>query len=162
MRCGQLPDPTGSTPLCESDLRILICSHVNVGLTVPWMYGDAWPWVTSMALRSLKLLGGGAVRGSDGHPADDDERAHFSEEKKGNCSQKGHFFPRLPGRGGGSCPLPRLGRALTSCDHTNNAHPSIVGRSYHGEFRSPCSPLVHSLFTPTRRLYSAIQSNPRF
>ena len=52
-----------------------------------------------MAVRSLKLLGGGgAARGSEGHPADDDDLA----SEKGTCSQKGHFFSRLPG---GSSPL---------------------------------------------------------
>ena len=35
-------------------------------------------------------------------------------QKKGTGSQKGHFFPRLPGGGGGSPPLPPpLGTALT-------------------------------------------------
>ena len=53
-----------------------------------------------MAVRSLKLLGGGgAVGGSEGHLAADDERAHFSRVKKGTWSQKGYFFPRLPGGG---------------------------------------------------------------
>ena len=36
-----------------------------------------------MAVRSLKLLGG-AVRGSEGHPADDDDLA----------SEKGHLLPK--------------------------------------------------------------------
>ena len=37
-----------------------------------------------MAVRNLKLLGGGAVRGSEGHPADDDDLA----------SEKGHLLAK--------------------------------------------------------------------
>ena len=61
--------------------------------------GGGWQ---GMAVRRLKLLGGGAVRGSEGHPADDDDMA----------SEKGHFFPQLSGRGAAApCPSARYGPA---------------------------------------------------
>ena len=60
-----------------------------------------------MAVRRLKLLGGGAVRGSEGHPADDDDLA----SEKGHLLAKRALFPRITGGGGGgSCPP--LGTAL--------------------------------------------------
>ena len=49
----------------------------------------------NMAVRSLKLFGGGggAVRGSEGHPAADDDLA----SEKGHLLAKRALFPRLPG-----------------------------------------------------------------
>ena len=54
-----------------------------------------------MAVGSLKLLGGGAVRGSEGHPADDDDLA----------SEKGHLLAK---RALFVSPPPPLGTALKS------------------------------------------------
>ena len=42
-----------------------------------------------MAVRSLKLLGEGAVRGSEGHPADDDDLA----SETGHLLAKRALFP---------------------------------------------------------------------
>ena len=50
--------------------------------------------------RTQPKIAAGAVRGSEGHPADDDDLA----SEKGHLLAKRAFFPRLPG--GGSCPLP--------------------------------------------------------
>ena len=49
-----------------------------------------------MAVRSLKLFGGGAVRGSEGHPADDDDLA----SEKGHLLAKRALFSMITGGGG--------------------------------------------------------------
>ena len=54
-----------------------------------------------MAVRNLKLLGGGTVRGSEGHPADDDDLA----SEKGHLLAKMALFSTITG-GGGAAPLP--------------------------------------------------------
>ena len=71
----------------------------------------------TMAVRSLKLLGGGggAVRVSEGRPADDDDLA----SEKGHLLEKRVLFSTITrGGGGGSCPppapLPPLGTALVT------------------------------------------------
>ena len=46
-----------------------------------------------MAVRSLKLLGGGAVRGSEGHPADDDDLA---SPEKGHLLAKRALYSTIP------------------------------------------------------------------
>ena len=51
-----------------------------------------------MAVRS-NCWGGGAVRGSEGHPVDDDDSA----SEKGHLLAKRALFPKITG-GGGSCP----------------------------------------------------------
>ena len=64
-----------------------------------------------MAVRSLKLLGGGGQSEVQKGALLMMMKGHISQEKKGTCSQKVHFFPRLPG-GGQLPPCPPLGTAL--------------------------------------------------
>ena len=54
-------------------------------------------------------------------------------QKKGTCSQKGHFFPRLPGGGAHLPPCPPLGTAL-DIDLSKSMNIRLVGVSYHMGF----------------------------
>ena len=55
-----------------------------------------------MAVRSLKMLGGGQSKVQKGTLL----MMIIWHQKKGTFSQKGHFFPRLPGGGVGTPPPP--------------------------------------------------------
>ena len=55
-----------------------------------------------MAVHSLKLLGGLAVRGSEGYPAADDDLA----SEKGHLLTKRAVFPTIIGGGGHVTPPP--------------------------------------------------------
>ena len=60
-----------------------------------------------MAVRNLKLLGVGAVRGSEGHPADDDLAS-----EKGHVLAKRALFSTITRGGAAAAPCPPLGTAL--------------------------------------------------
>ena len=81
-----------------------------------------------MTVRSLKLLGGGAVRGSEGHPAAADDLA---SEKGHLLAKKGTFSTITPG--GGQLPPPApppLGTALTLDPRTATAGPPQLNSRY--------------------------------
>ena len=60
------------------------------------------------AVRSLKLLGGGQSAVQKGTLL----MMMIWHQKKGTCSPKGHFFPRLPGGQLRPLPPPLLGTSL--------------------------------------------------
>ena len=73
--------------------------------SVFWWRNPEYPEETTdlqqgMAVHSVRLLGGGVVRGSEGHPADDDNLA----------SEKGHLLAKMALystiTGGGQLPPP--------------------------------------------------------
>ena len=94
--------------LCPILQRVLTISDYSLPLDVH----IAVPLVTDlmqhvfMAVRNLKLLGGGQSEVQKGTLL----LMMIWHQKKGTCSQKGHFFPRLSG--GQLPPAPRLGTAL--------------------------------------------------
>ena len=70
-----------------------------------YLFNEAYFYAPNMhdhgRIRSLKLLGGGgAVRGSEGHPAADDDLA----SEKGHLLAKRALFPTITGGGGAAAP----------------------------------------------------------
>ena len=81
-----------------------------------------------MAVRSLKLLGGGAVRGSEGHPADDDDDDDLASEKGHLLANRALFSTITVGGGGQLPPAPLLGTALATVNMVDTVRVTISAR----------------------------------
>ena len=73
--------------------RVKKAAHVSFTICIHTFLNYIFFITLIMAVRSLNLLGG-AVRGSEGHPADDDDLA----SEKGHLLAKRALFPQVPPR----------------------------------------------------------------